>query len=66
MSVNATYLAETALIDLSFALAEIVLSEAETECAARAIAHIKSAMTALKRLAPRFDEKPDETQSDVA
>jgi hypothetical protein len=45
MSVNSSYLAETALIDLSFALAEISLSETTDAGILRAAEHIKSALS---------------------
>jgi len=57
-AINSTT-AEAVLIDLSFALAEIALSELKTEHAMRAAARIKSAMTEIRLLAPAKPHEPD-------
>ncbi|MCW2316138.1 hypothetical protein [Rhodoblastus acidophilus] len=50
------------MIDLSFALAEIALSDLKTEHAIRAAARIRSAMTEIRLLAPAqpYEPEPDE------
>ncbi len=58
-----TNAAEEVLIDLSFALAEIALSGAETEYAIRAAARIKSAMAEIRLLAPLTDAKANKKSS---
>jgi hypothetical protein len=52
-------MAETALINLSFALAEIAVSGIEAENILRAAEHIRLAISDLKKLAPEFDEPAD-------
>ncbi|MBB4198469.1 hypothetical protein CCR94_04000 [Rhodoblastus sphagnicola] len=61
MPVSHSTSAETVLIDLSFALAEIALSDLKTEHAMRAMARIKSAMTEIRLLAPRVIRESDES-----
>ncbi|PPQ36742.1 hypothetical protein SAMN06265338_10674 [Rhodoblastus acidophilus] len=62
MPANSSNAAEAVLIDLSFALAEIALSDLKTEHAIRAAARIRSAMTEIRLLAPAqpYEPEPDE------
>jgi len=59
MPANSSNAAEAVLIDLSFALAEIALSDLKTEHAIRAAARIRSAMTEIRLLAPAQVYEPE-------
>ena len=56
MTAEPTQIVETALIELSFALAELAISGNEAEYCSRARGHMKRALSELKKLAPAFEK----------